>query len=52
MKFAVYGRIKEWICDIEAASEKEALVKAKAEHPEAEIVVLVVPGNDLGVNSP
>lgn len=51
-KYACYGKLKEWLCDIEAQSEREALYKAKAEYLEVEQVILVVPGNDLGVNGP
>lgn len=49
-KWAVYGRLREWLGDVLAKSEQEAMIKAKAEHPYAEIVLKVVPGNDLGCN--
>lgn len=47
-KWAVYGRLKEWLGDVLASSEAEAMAKAKIDHPYAQIVKKVVPGNDLG----
>lgn len=49
-KFAVFGRLREFLGDVMAISEEEALAIAKLEHPYAFQVVLVCPGNDLGVN--
>lgn len=48
-KFAVYGRLKEWLFDIEAFSEADAIRRARIREPNAEHAVLVCPGNDLGV---
>lgn len=50
-KYAVFGRLNEFLCDVMAVSEQEALAKAKIEHPYADKVVLVKAGNDLGVHS-
>ena len=51
-KYAVFGRLNEYLCDVWAESERAALAIAKLEHAYADKVVLVKPGNDLGVDSP
>lgn len=50
MKFAVFGRLNDWLMDLEANSEQEALAKAKIETPYAEKVISVKTGGDLGVD--
>lgn len=49
-KWAVFGRLNEYLFDIFAETKEEALAKAKLESAYANQVILVVPGNDLGVN--
>lgn len=51
-KYAVFGHLNEFLCDVMAENEQAALAIAKLEHPYASKIVLVCPGNDLGVNSP
>lgn len=47
-KFAIYGRLNEWLFDIMAHSREEAVALAMLDSPYACRAELVKPGNDLG----
>lgn len=49
-KWAAYGRLKEWLFDLEAQDEVRALREALRRNPNVTMVLLVVPGNDHGVH--
>lgn len=49
-RWAVFGRFKDWLMDVMASTEEEALALAKVQSPYAERVILVRPGNDLGTD--
>lgn len=50
-KWAAYGKLKEWLFDIHAKDEQEALREALKLNSSVTVVLLVVPGNDHGVYS-
>lgn len=49
-QYAVFGRLNDFLGEISASNDAEALAKAKLEWPYAERVIVICPGNDLGVN--
>lgn len=49
-RYAVFGRLKDFLGEVSASSEIEALAKAKLEWPYAERAIAICPGGDLGVN--
>ena len=48
-KFAIYGRRKEYLFEIKADSEQEAIKQAQKIDPDATVARIICPGNDLGV---
>lgn len=49
-RYAVFGKLNDFLGDILAENEQAALAKAKTEWPYTERVILIKPGNDLGVH--
>lgn len=49
-KYAIFGRRNEWLMDIKANSEGEALALAMLETPYACRAIMVRPGGDLGTD--
>jgi hypothetical protein len=49
-KYAIFGRLNEYLGDILAENELAALAKAKLEFAYADKAVQVKPGGDLGVD--
>lgn len=48
-KYACYRPDRSFICDVMASTEKEAMIKAKLEDPDAVQIILVCNDNSLGV---
>lgn len=49
-RFACYDKGKNYLFDVFAISADQAMRLAVAKNPDCDVVIEVVPGNDLGIN--